>query len=148
MADIDMTSARVKTISRVVQPNLDEITTARTIPGAAAVVPLVSERIVSLIEGAPGGGIPVDQIVSAVLDAVKSLGMTVAADEVVATVLAGYAQVDTGDAAGTVRSSGRGDVAVRVVIDGIPQWSVTSPNGGHHFDMQPLTDWELKIGAQ
>lgn len=62
----------------------------------------------------------------------------------VAAVLNSWNAVNSGDAPGTVlRDATSGNVAVRVVTDGIHMWNVTSPDGDRWNDLSPTLPWSV-----
>lgn len=69
--------------------------------------------------------------------------------DVVVSVLAKVAaaqEVAGGDPVGTIRLGDGGELAKRVVRDGLPVWQVTDEDGVH-YDAAPTLDWELLRGV-
>jgi hypothetical protein len=60
-------------------------------------------------------------------------------------VLTAYNTVAQGDPLGTIRRGPEGEIALRLVVYGVPQWGVVVPSGdgGFYYDTQALTDWPI-----
>lgn len=65
-------------------------------------------------------------------------------DEQVTAVLTTWNTVQSGDPLGTVlRDPDTGNVAHRVVAEGVHMWHVTTPNGEKWNDLSPTLNWTV-----
>lgn len=85
-----------------------------------------------------------DPLIEAITASVVETYPVVTTDIVAAvlTQAAAAREIATGDPVDTVRRNPNGDIATRILNDGIPMWRISPADGSpQHYDMQPTLDW-------